>query len=91
MTNQPISLKLEDAQGSNNEVGQNVLRQKHVTLKIACHKKVAMKASKSISELLKEAWRIKTKVAAQAKKCLKAIKKMSNLAPSTKTILFFED
>ena len=49
-------------------------------LKATSSKKVAMKVSKSISKLLKEAWRIKTKVAAQAKKCFKAVKKMSNLA-----------
>ena len=68
-----------------------MLRQKHVILKARSSKKVAMKTSKSTSKLLKEAWRIKTKVAAQAKKCFKAIKKMSDLAPSSKVILSFED
>ena len=56
--------------------------------KAASPRKVALEASKSISKLLKG---IKTKVAAQAKKCFKAVKKMSNLAPSSKTILSFED
>ena len=37
-----------------------------MTLKIASPKKVAMKASKSINELLKESWRIKIKIVAQA-------------------------
>ena len=72
---------------------RQLLRQKHKPMiyKAASPRKVALKASKSISELLKEAWKIKTKVAAQAKKCFKAVKKMSNLAPSSKTILSFED
>ena len=67
--------------------------QKHKMMshKAASPKKVAMKVSNSISELLKEAWRVKTKVATQAKKCFKGVKKMSNLAPSLKTILSFED
>ena len=47
--------------------------------KAASPRKVTLKASKSISELLKEAWKIKTKVAAQAKKFFKAVKRMSNL------------
>ena len=72
---------------------RQLLRQKHKPMiyKAASSRKVALKASKSISKLLKEAWKIKTKVAAQAKKCFKAVKKMSNLAPSSKTILSFED
>ena len=41
--------------------------------------------------LLKEAWKIKAKVATQAKKCFKTVKRMSNLALSSKTILSFED
>ena len=72
---------------------RQLLRQKHKPMiyKVASLRKVALEASKSISKLLKEAWKIKTKVAAQAKKCFKAVKKMSNLAPSSKTILSFED
>ena len=72
---------------------RQLLRQKHKPMiyKAASPRKVTLKASKSISELLKEAWKIKTKVATQAKKCFKAVKKMSNLAPSSKTFLSFED
>ena len=72
---------------------RQLLRQKHKLMiyKAASPRKVALEASKSVSKLLKEAWKIKTKIAAQAKKCFKAVKKMSNLAPSSKTILSFED
>ena len=72
---------------------RQLLRQKHKPMiyKATSPRKVALEASKSISKLLKEAWKIKTKVAAQAKKCFKIVKKMSNLAPSSKTILSFED
>ena len=66
-----ISLKQEDAEGLSNKAGRNVTSQKHkmMSYEAASPKKVAMEASKSISGLLKEAWKIKTKVAAQAKKC----------------------
>ena len=90
---QLISLKLEDGEESSNKAGRKVTSQKHkiMVYKAASPRKVAMKASKSRSELLKEAWRIKTKVAAQARKCFKAVKRMSDLAPSSKVILSFED
>ena len=56
-TDQLISLKLGDAEGSSNKAGQNVTSQKYKMMiyKAASPRKVAMKASKSISELLKEA------------------------------------
>ena len=93
MTDQFISLKLEDAKGSSNKAGRNVTSQKHKMMshKAASPKNVAMKVSNSISKLIKETWRVKTNVATQAKKCFKTVKKMSNLAPSSKTILSFED
>ena len=83
----------EDASTSQTYEERQLLRQKHKPMiyKAASPRKVALEASKSISKLLKEAWKIKTKVAAQAKKCFKAVKKMSNLAPFSKTILSFED
>ena len=60
-----ISFKLEDAEGSSNKAEWNMSSQKHKMMshKAASPKKVAMKVSNSISKLLKEAWRVKTKVA----------------------------
>ena len=54
-------------------------------------KMVSMKATKPMSELLKEAWKAKARNKAQAMKSLKAAKKMSSLAPPTMEILSFED
>ena len=72
---------------------QTLLRQTHKPRiqKAARPKPATMEAAKSMKELLKEAWRVKTKVATQAKKYLKAVKKMSNLVLSSKAILSFED
>ena len=52
---------------------------------------MAMKAAKSIKELLKEAWATKAKVAAQAKKDERTAPILKNLAPPTMEILSFID
>ena len=56
-TDQFISLNLEDAEGSSNKARWNVTSQKYKMMshEAASPRKVAMEASKSISELLKEA------------------------------------
>ena len=54
-------------------------------------KTVVKKATKPMSELLKIAWKAKAKVAYQAKKNGKKIKRIKNLALSTMVICSFED
>ena len=55
-------------------------------------KMVAMKATKPMSELLKEAWKAKAKnEALKVKRSLRAAKKVSSLAPSKMVILSFKD
>ena len=67
------------------------IRPKIATTVATKPKMVARKATKPMSELLKEVWKAKARVAAQAKKKTKIIKKVSNIASPTMVIHSFED
>ena len=72
---------------------QYVLKQKpKFVITMAIEPKMATTiATKSMSELLKEAWIAKVKVVAQAIKIVKTTKKLSKLASLTTVIFSFDD
>ena len=66
-------------------------RPKMITTVATKSKMVAMKATKPMSEVLKEAWKAKNRVVAQGKKKFKMTKIVSNVAFSTMVICYFKE
>ena len=70
---------------------QKAPRRKIVTTVVTKPKTVAKKAAKPMSDLLKISWKAKARIASQATKNGKEIKRVKNMAPSTMVICSFKD
>ena len=94
MVNEILTRKVLQSKNSDTSFKkQYVLKQKlKIVTVIATKSKMETTiATKPLSELLKEAWTAKAKVAAQAKKSVKTTKRLNKLASPTTTILSFND